>query len=140
MDAGAHGFEAFEQAWTGAQEDVVVETIEDAIGNLRYYYVAPDEYGAYADYEVYPYYPGFQLFVHGYAPENPFHFRHAVCWHLHPDYYKRYPYRANYKFGYSRYSEHYSSNTKHTWHKKVVKPTPRGKNVPPKAKPKKRNR
>jgi hypothetical protein len=110
------------------------ETIEDAMGNLRYYYVGPNEYKRYPDYKIYPYYPGFSLFVHIHVPAKPFHFRHVHYWHLHPKYHKHFPHRVKYLHGYGRYKHHYTAHARYSWHKKVVKPKPKPK-APAKPKP-----
>lgn len=94
------------------------ETIEDTMGNLRFYYVSPEEYRNYPDYEVYPHYPGFHLFVHIYKPNVVVYYRHPYFWHLHVDYDKRFPHRVDYKYGYGRYDAHYSARADFSWHKK----------------------
>ena len=110
-----------------AEHKELFETIEDDIGNMRHYYVGPEAYEGYPDYEIYPHYPGFHLFAHVYAPNAPYHYRHAHRWHMHAKHYELYPHRLQYRHGYGRHKVHYRERAKHHWHKKVVKP----KHVPP---------
>lgn len=122
-----------------AEQKELFETIEDDIGNMRHYYVFPERYESYPDYEVYPYYPGFHLFAHVYATNAPYHYRHTHRWHLHAKHFELYPHRRNYRHGYGRHKVHYRERAKHHWHKKVVKKTkvvPVGKPKPtPKPRP-----
>jgi hypothetical protein len=116
-----------------SEQRELFETIEDNVGNIRYYYVLPGRHQSYPDYEVYPYYPGFHLFVHVYGPNAPYHYRHVHRWHLHPKYFEVYPHRHEYRRGYGRHKVHYAERAKHHWHKRIVKKTiPVGK---PKPKP-----
>lgn len=128
------------------------DTIEDTMGNLRYYYVAAEEHVNYPDYSIYPYYPGLPRFVHVYTAHNHYHYRHAYYWHRHPGYKKHFPHRAHYRPGYGRYKHHFKEYAGHSWHKahdkhvihkkKVVhKPAQKAKPIPkprPKQKPKRR--
>ena len=91
------------------------------MGNLRFYYVAPEEYEDYPDFAVYPHYPGFHLFVHVWTPAKRHYFRHVQWWHLHPDYPERFPYRVDYRHGYGRHDVHFSTHAKFGWHKKTVR-------------------
>ena len=123
-------------AYEGHRE--LFDTIEDGIGNMRYYYVAAEVHTGYPDHKLYPYYPGFHLFVHVYGPDRPYHFRHVHRWHLHPKYFEIYPHRHEYRRGYGRHKVHYAERARHRWHKKVVKkkiiPLPKVK-AQPKPKP-----
>ena len=134
-DAPAHTLVAFERlnndfieahdgfAKLGAyvEYNQLFETIEDDIGNMRHYYVLPERYESYPDYEVYPHYPGFHLFAHVYAPNAPYHYRHTHRWHMHAKHYELYPHRLQYRHGYGRHKVHYRERAKHHWHKRVVK-------------------
>lgn len=122
---------------TYPEQRELFETIEDNIGNMRYYYVSVGAHVNYPDFEIYPYYPGLHLFAHVYAPDAPYHYRHVFRWHLHPKYYDIYPHRHAYRRGYGRHKVHFAEQARHHWHRRIVKKTiPVGKPAPaPKPKP-----
>lgn len=126
--ATTQGFDKLNRDYIAARDDFtdlsaykiagpLFETLTDTMGNLRHYYVSPNEYTYYADYNKLPSYPGVTSYVYTPTPAVPYYYRYPYYWHGNPYYYSYYPYRVNYRWGYGAYPYHYGYYGYRPWYR-----------------------